>query len=179
MLSLATAVVSNDSTGDGAGVVSWSFNVANADLQALNNGAITQTYTVALTDGKGSIVNISSLAGMKGAAGAFAYGTSKWAVRGLTRAAAMEFGPRGVRVNAVLPGGVYTAMGNPNGLSVEQINRGYTNVPLQRVGMPAEIAQASDDGGVVRRALVEDAFKVPQRCRGFGSRQVPSADGTR
>ena len=91
----------------------------------------------------GAIVNIGSVDGTRGANGYSAYVTSKWAVRGLTRAAAMEFGPRGVRVNAVLPGGVYTAMGNPNGLSVEQINRGYTNVPLQRVGMPGEIAQAS------------------------------------
>jgi 3alpha(or 20beta)-hydroxysteroid dehydrogenase len=91
----------------------------------------------------GAIVNIGSVDGTRGANGYSAYVTSKWAVRGLTRAAAMEFGPRGVRVNAVLPGGVYTAMGNPNGLSVEQINRGYTNMPLQRVGMPGEIAQAS------------------------------------
>ncbi len=91
----------------------------------------------------GAIVNIGSVDGTRGANGYSAYVTSKWAVRGLTRAAAMEFGPRGVRVNAVLPGGVYTAMGNPSGVSVELINRGYTSVPLQRVGMPAEIAQAS------------------------------------
>lgn len=91
----------------------------------------------------GAIVNIASVDGTRGANGYAAYVSSKWGVRGLTRAAAMEFGPRGVRVNAVLPGGVYTAMGNPNGLSVEQINRGYANMPMQRVGMPEEIARAS------------------------------------
>lgn len=91
----------------------------------------------------GVIVNIGSVDGTRGANGYSAYVTSKWAVRGLTRAAAMEFGPRGVRVNAVLPGGVYTTMGNPNGLSVEQINMGFGSAALQRVGMPAEIAQAS------------------------------------
>lgn len=92
---------------------------------------------------RGAIVNIASVDGTRGANGYAAYVSSKWGVRGLTRAAAMEYGPRGVRVNAVLPGGVYTTMGNPRGLPVEQINLGYGSIPAQRVGMPAEIAQAS------------------------------------
>ncbi len=60
--------------------------------------------------GKGSIVNISSLAGLRSAAGAFAYGTSKWAVRGMTKAAAVENGRRGVRVNSIHPGLIDTDM---------------------------------------------------------------------
>ena len=91
----------------------------------------------------GAIINIGSVDGTRGANGYAAYVSSKWGVRGLTRAAAMEFGPRGVRVNAVLPGGVYTTMGNPQGLPVEQIDLGFRNIPLGRVGLPAEIAQAS------------------------------------
>lgn len=91
----------------------------------------------------GSIVNISSVDGLRGANGYVAYVTSKWGVRGMTKAAALEFGPRGVRVNSVHPGGVFTVMGNPTGVSREEVNKDYGSVPLQRVGLPEEIAQAS------------------------------------
>ena len=60
--------------------------------------------------GSGSIVNISSLAGLQGAAGAFAYSTSKWAVRGMTKTAAIELGRRGVRVNSIHPGLIETCL---------------------------------------------------------------------
>lgn len=93
--------------------------------------------------GSGSIVNISSVDGMRGANGYAAYSSSKWGVRGLTKVAALEFGPRGVRVNSVHPGGVYTAMGNPVDAPVEDINKGYGAVPAQRVGQAHEIAAAS------------------------------------
>lgn len=91
----------------------------------------------------GSIVNVSSVDGMRGANGYVAYVTSKWGVRGMTKAAAMEFGPRGVRVNSIHPGGVFTAMGNPVGMSLEDMNKSYDSVPLQRIGLPQEIAQAT------------------------------------
>ncbi|WP_353227310.1 glucose 1-dehydrogenase [Novosphingobium sp.] len=92
---------------------------------------------------RGAIVNISSVDGMRGANGYAAYSASKWGVRGLTKVAAMEFGPRGVRVNSVHPGGVYTAMGNPTGAPVEAIDDGFGLVPLQRTGRPHEVAMAS------------------------------------
>lgn len=61
--------------------------------------------------GNGSIVNISSIAGMGGAGGsAFAYAASKWAVRGMSKAAAIELGRSGVRVNSVHPGIIETPM---------------------------------------------------------------------
>ena len=85
----------------------------------------------------------SSIDGMRGANTLAAYVSSKWGVRGLTKAAALEFGPRGVRVNSIHPGGVYTAMGNPTGQSLDETNKAYGMVPLQRIGMPAEVAQAS------------------------------------
>ncbi len=93
--------------------------------------------------GRGSIVNISSADGMKGANGLGAYCASKWGIRGLTKVAAMEFGHKGVRVNSVHPGGIDTAMGNPYAEPKAKVNQRYTMVPLQRVGDPEEVAQVS------------------------------------
>jgi 3alpha(or 20beta)-hydroxysteroid dehydrogenase len=92
---------------------------------------------------RGAIVNISSVDGMRGANGYAAYSTSKWGVRGLTKVAALEFGPRGVRVNSVHPGGVHTVMGNPTGTAKAEIDKAFTMVPAQRSGEPEEIAAAS------------------------------------
>jgi 3alpha(or 20beta)-hydroxysteroid dehydrogenase len=58
----------------------------------------------------GSIVNISSIGGMRGASPCFAYGATKWAVRGMTKGAAQELGPHGIRVNSIHPGIVDTPM---------------------------------------------------------------------
>lgn len=96
-----------------------------------------------LARGRGSIVNISSSDGMKGANGLGAYCSSKWGIRGLTKVAAMEYGHKGVRVNSVHPGGIDTAMGNPYAEPKAEVNKRYTMVPLQRVGDPIEVAQTS------------------------------------
>ena len=93
--------------------------------------------------GRGSIVNISSADGMKGANGLGAYCASKWGIRGLTRVAAMEYGHKGVRVNSVHPGGIDTAMGNPYAEARADVNKRYTMVPQQRVGEPEEVARTS------------------------------------
>jgi 3alpha(or 20beta)-hydroxysteroid dehydrogenase len=93
--------------------------------------------------GKGSIVNISSVDGMKAANGLSAYNASKWAVRGFTKAAAMEYGHKGVRVNSVHPGGIDTAMGNPYAEGKAEVNKRYGMVPMQRVGEPSEVAYTS------------------------------------
>lgn len=93
--------------------------------------------------GRGAIVNISSVDGLRGANSLSLYSSSKWAVRGMTKTAALEFGHRGVRVNSVHPGGVNTMMGNPQGLTGADVNFGYERVPLQRIGEPEEIAAAS------------------------------------
>ena len=88
---------------------------------------------------RGSIVNISSLAGMKAAAGAFAYGTSKWAVRGMTKTASVELARRGVRVNSIHPGLIDTEMLRlvPGAGSERLLDR----VPMGRVAEAEELAR--------------------------------------
>jgi 3alpha(or 20beta)-hydroxysteroid dehydrogenase len=88
--------------------------------------------------GGGSIVNISSAAGMRGIPDHGAYGASKWAVRGLTKTAALEFASDRIRVNSVHPGAVDTPM-----VAWAGIVRGEGNmpgVPLGRTGIPEDIA---------------------------------------
>ena len=101
--------------------------------------------------GRGAIVNIASISGLMPNNATGAYGASKFAVRGLTRSAAMELGPHGIRVNSVHPGGVRTPMTNPFGQTKEEVDARYAWVPLQRGCEPEEIAQgvlylASDAG---------------------------------
>ena len=93
--------------------------------------------------GSGSIINISSTYGHLGARGASVYSASKHAVEGLTKSAALEVAGSGVRVNAVAPGPVETAMLNRfTGSSAERKAGLVAGVPLQRVGEPDEIANA-------------------------------------
>ena len=90
--------------------------------------------------GGGSIVNISSVAGLEGRNATIAYTASKWGVRGLTKASAVEFGPDGIRVNAVCP-----SMGNPEMFApflqhfdVERFMNGTPGPKLHLGGRPTE-----------------------------------------
>jgi 3alpha(or 20beta)-hydroxysteroid dehydrogenase len=85
----------------------------------------------------GTIINIASGAGAKGTVGLFAYSTSKWAVRGMTRSAARELAPFNVRVNAVLPGLIDTPM-----VSAREGREAFIDkVPLGRIGNVDEVAR--------------------------------------
>ncbi|MGA7562394.1 MAG: glucose 1-dehydrogenase [Desulfobaccales bacterium] len=95
---------------------------------------------VMLPQGRGSIVNVSSVLGRVGAPGASVYVASKHAVEGLTKAAALEVAETGVRVNAVAPGPIETPM--LNRLSAEKKSYFISLVPAKRVGTPEEIAHA-------------------------------------
>jgi NAD(P)-dependent dehydrogenase (short-subunit alcohol dehydrogenase family) len=86
--------------------------------------------------GKGSIINVSSMAGQIGLAGGAAYGATKGAMSSMTRAWAAEFSPRGVRVNAIAPGPVFTA-----GASTERIEALGTTTLLNRAANVDEIAE--------------------------------------
>jgi 3alpha(or 20beta)-hydroxysteroid dehydrogenase len=90
--------------------------------------------------GGGSIVNQSSTSGMEGMAGVIAYAASKFAVRGMTKTAAIELGRFGIRVNAVCPGGIDTEMGNPFGQEGEELRKNYERNPIPRIGRPDEVA---------------------------------------
>src|ERR1700682_952397 len=92
--------------------------------------------------GSGSIVNISSTMGARGAAGASIYVASKHAVEGLTKSAALEAAAFGVRVNAVAPGPVETAMHDRLTVTAERKAAFLAGVPLKRAGTPEEIANA-------------------------------------
>jgi 3alpha(or 20beta)-hydroxysteroid dehydrogenase len=83
--------------------------------------------------GGGSIVNVSSTAGMQGYGNLGAYVASKWGIRGLTKTAAIELGPAGIRVNLIHPGPIRTPMiaGLSEDLAAAQ--------PLARIGEPAEV----------------------------------------
>lgn len=90
--------------------------------------------------GDGSIINISSAQGMLSANGLSVYSATKWAIRGLTKSAALELGPK-IRVNSIHPGGANTKMGNVMGVSLEEYSKGMTNTPLRRACDPVEIAE--------------------------------------
>jgi 3alpha(or 20beta)-hydroxysteroid dehydrogenase len=90
--------------------------------------------------GGGAIVNVSSIAGMKGLPGFGSYGSSKWAVRGLTKVASKELGQHGIRVNSVHPGGIEgTGMFTPAQTEAERRQR-YAGVPLGRPGRTDEVS---------------------------------------
>jgi 3alpha(or 20beta)-hydroxysteroid dehydrogenase len=88
--------------------------------------------------GGGAIVNISSAAGLRGVPGYGAYGATKWAVRGITKTAAIELAADGIRVNSVHPGAVDTPMVASSNL--QRGPGGLPNNPLGRCAVPEDIA---------------------------------------
>ena len=104
--------------------------------------SIKHELRVMQPQGHGSIINLSSIMGHKAAPGASLYIASKHAVEGLTKSAALEAAPFGVRVNAVAPGPVETEMLNRFTGSTERKAGLIAGVPLKRSGTPEEIAQA-------------------------------------
>ncbi len=89
--------------------------------------------------GGGSVVNISSTAGLRGSAHALAYSATKWALRGMTKSAAADLAPRGIRVNSVHPGPIDTAMLHIR--SEAEIAERVAQVPMRRLGTAEEVAR--------------------------------------
>ncbi|AEF34150.1 MULTISPECIES: glucose 1-dehydrogenase [Mycobacteriaceae] len=100
--------------------------------------------------GGGSIINISSVEGIRGSAGLYGYVASKWGVRGLAKAAALELAPHNIRINSVLPGLIRTRM-------TIAIPDDSLQIPLGRAAKSAEVSTAvvflaSDESGYMTGA---------------------------
>src|SRR5216110_519450 len=107
--------------------------------------------------GGGSIVNVSSVAGLRGSPGAIAYSATKWALRGMTKAATIDLAPRRIRVNSVHPGPIDTEMLKVR--TPEQNRERLKLVPMNRMGTAEEVASLvlfllSDESGYVTGAEV-------------------------
>ena len=98
---------------------------------------------IMLDAGAGSIVNVASVAGLQGVADRSAYNASKHGLIGLTRTLAVEWGARGVRVNAVCPGWVKTEMDHKDQAGGSYTDQDITDhVPMGRFASPQDIAKA-------------------------------------
>ena len=117
--------------------------------------AVTRTMR---KNGGGSIINASSVEGLAGMASCTAYAATKWAIRGMTKCAAMELGPKGIRVNSIHPGMIDTPMTRVHGGDAA-MEFGASRVPLRRVGYPEDIAPlyvflASDESSYINGAEI-------------------------
>jgi 3alpha(or 20beta)-hydroxysteroid dehydrogenase len=90
-----------------------------------------------LANRRGSIINISSTAGLIGIPGAVAYNASKFAVRGMTKNAALEYGHAGIRVNSIHPGLIDTPMTRP---ILDEVSDTYATFAIPRAAQPQEVA---------------------------------------
>ncbi|HEX6394234.1 MAG TPA: glucose 1-dehydrogenase [Acidimicrobiales bacterium] len=144
-----------------AGILEWK-NLADTSLDTWDRiVAVNQTgvflgmQAVApqmIKQKSGSIINLSSIAGLRSSGACFAYGATKWAVRGMTKSAAQELGPHGIRVNSIHPGIIDTPM--MAGVPLDQLT---ANVPLGRYAAADEVAKlalwlASDESAYANGA---------------------------
>jgi 3alpha(or 20beta)-hydroxysteroid dehydrogenase len=88
--------------------------------------------------GGGSIINTSSVRGIQGANGLLAYTATKFAVRGMTKAAAMELGHHGIRVNSIHPGAMATRL--IGGADPAEVDQYFADQAIPRIGRPYEVA---------------------------------------
>jgi NAD(P)-dependent dehydrogenase (short-subunit alcohol dehydrogenase family) len=125
---------------------------------------LTSKLTPMIADGTGSIVNVSSVAGPRAFPNLIAYCVSKAAVDQLTRCAALDLAPRGIRVNAVNPGVVVTNLHKRGGMEDERyqafLEHSKTTHPLGRVGEATEVADlifflASEKAGWITGGVYE------------------------
>ena len=143
----------------GSGTIETTTDAQWREMMAINVDApfrLMRAATKPLATAKGSIVNVSSVTGLRAFPGVLAYCVSKAAVDQLTRCAALDMAPLGVRVNAVNPGVVISNLHRRGGMEEERyaafLEHSKTTHPLGRAGEPGEIAEliyflASDRAG--------------------------------
>ena len=146
----------------------------NLDGVYLGMRAVTGVMSA---QGSGSIVNISSIDGIVGVAGMTSYAASKFAVTGMTRTAALELGPRGIRVNSIHPGVIHTPMVDaapPETRARLQVV--LDRQPIPRMGTPEEVAYlalylASDESSYCTGAqfVVDGGHLAGPYRDGFGA----------
>jgi 3alpha(or 20beta)-hydroxysteroid dehydrogenase len=90
--------------------------------------------------GGGSIINIASVAALQGTSSLFAYTATKWAVRGMSKSAALELARFKIRVNTIMPGVIDTEINHGNPARMNEIL--VKTTPMRRMGEPSEIAEA-------------------------------------
>jgi 3alpha(or 20beta)-hydroxysteroid dehydrogenase len=90
--------------------------------------------------GGGSIINVSSVEGLRGASGLVAYAASKFAVTGMTQVAAVELGSFGIRANSIHPGAIDTPMVREQGLEGVDMDTFFKGIPLTRSGRSEDVA---------------------------------------
>jgi 3-oxoacyl-[acyl-carrier protein] reductase len=126
-------------------------------------GALRMTRAVLrsmMTARRGAVINIGSVAGLRASPGQVGYSASKGAIEAMTRTLAAELAPRGIRVNAVVPGLIATGMATK--LDRRSVSNFVERVPLKRMGTPEEVAAlilflASDAAGyIVGQSFVVD-----------------------
>ena len=166
------AVNNAGTTGPPGSVVDYPLDAWRATMAVNLDGvffSMRAELPVMVEAGRGAIVNVASGAGLVGFAGLPAYVASKHGVVGLTKSAALECAPRGVRVNCVCPGSVRTPMLEGFMGGDERVERAMTaGVPMGRLGTPGEIAAAiawlcSDEASyMVGHALVVDGGATVQ-----------------
>ncbi len=124
----------------GPTVSEWTTQEINAHLQPNVLGvAYGMKYAVPHMVSGGSIINVSSIGGLIGVPTYGAYVASKFAVIGLTKTAAIELGPQGIRVNCICPGTIDTPMNQRGGADAE-LEAVKIAAPLGRIGKPEEVA---------------------------------------
>ena len=129
--------------------------------------------------GGGSIVNMASVGSMLATPGASVYVASKHAVVGLTKSAAIEYGPQGIRVNAVSPGSIRTEMLREVFGGDEALNRMVAIHPIRRIGIPDDVADvvawlfSDQSSNYTGQSLVLDGGLTAQRP----TTQIHQSDG--